>query len=224
MKRLLRVLLAAWFATTGVALPRHALAATPERALCRVCHVREGTNEEEPVRAVRTHAGIEYGFCTEKCAEAFDADPEAYLPPVFPRPAPAFALEDLAGRPVSTDSLAGRVVLVDFWATWCVPCRKSMPELQGLHDRYGARGFTVLGISIDEYGPAKVRKFVKARSITYPIVIDSAEAPAWERYRVKTIPAAFLLDHRGRIVAQWTGAVPDTAEIARRLEGLLPAR
>ena len=189
--------------------------------LCMVCQVKHGEAELEPVKATRTHDGKSYGFCSEKCAEDFAADPIAYLPPVFPRPAPGFALTDLAGDSVTLESLKGRVVLLDFWATWCAPCRKSMPELQALHARHQARGLTVLGVSIDEKSDSKVRKYVKDKGFSYPIAIDSAKQPAWQAYRVKSIPAAWLIDRDGNIVAQWTGAAPPAAELEARVRELL---
>ena len=194
-----------------------------EKAMCRVCLVTHGETEPEEMKVSRSYQGVTYGFCSEKCARAFDADPAAYVPPAFPRPAPAFAVEDLAGRRHSNDALHGRVTLVDFWATWCAPCRKSMPELQALHEKYGGRGLTVLGISIDEGGAAKVRKFVVSKRFTYPIALDSEKAPAWEAFRVKAVPAAFLIDRQGQVVAQWTGAAPKRGELDAALEKLLAA-
>jgi peroxiredoxin/YHS domain-containing protein len=199
------------------------VSAAEKQGICHVCRVTHGEAEAEPVKAVRTHEGKEYGFCSEKCAKAFDADPAAYVPPTFPRPAPAFAVDDLAGKRVSNDALRGRVALVDFWATWCVPCRKSMPELQALHEKYAERGLTVLGISIDDGGVSKVRKFVASKKFTYPIAVDSEKAPAWDAFRVKAVPAAFLIDREGRVVAQWTGAAPDRGELDALLEKLLAA-
>jgi peroxiredoxin/YHS domain-containing protein len=196
-------------------------AAAPAKAVCPVCRVTKGEVEEEPVRAVRSHDGTEYGFCSEKCARAFTADPAAYLPPVFPRQAPAFSLVDLEGRALSNQSLHGGVVLIDFWATWCAPCRKTMPELQALYEKYADRGFSVVGISIDEGGPDKVKKFVSSRKFTYRIAVDSEKDPAWSAFLVKAVPAAFLIDRDGRIVAQWTGAPADAGELERTLEGLL---
>ena len=146
--------------------------AAEKTALCPVCKVMKGEAEEEAVKAVRTHEGREYGFCSEKCAKDFMLDPAAYVPATFPREAPAFALNGLDGRPLS---LQGKVVLLDFWATWCVPCRKSMPELQALHWKYAERGFTVVGVSIDEGPATKVKKFVASKRLTYPIAIDSAK-------------------------------------------------
>ncbi|MEO5989146.1 MAG: redoxin domain-containing protein [Candidatus Eisenbacteria bacterium] len=206
--------------TIGVLGADHAWAAM-KKASCVVCQVARGESAEEEVRAVRSHAGKEYGFCSEKCGKAFSADPLAYVPPSFPRAAPGFSLTDLGGNPVSNASLKGKVVLVDFWATWCAPCLKSMPELEALHRKYADRGFAVVGISIDEGGLAKVRKFVAAKKLTYPIALDSAKEPAWESFRVKAVPAAYLLDREGRIVAQWTGAPANATQLAAKLEELL---
>ncbi len=179
------------------------------------------TTHPEPVRATRTREGVEYGFCSERCAREFDADPFAFIPAPLPRPAPAFAVRDLDGRKVTLDSLRGRVVLLDFWATWCAPCVKSMPELEALHRKHAARGLTVLGVSTDEGGLEPVRKFVQARKVSYPIALDDERAPAWAVYRVKAVPSAFLIDRGGNIVAQWTGAAPKRKELEAKLEQLL---
>jgi peroxiredoxin/YHS domain-containing protein len=213
------ILLAASLATDFVTV--HAVAAAPAKAVCPVCRVTKGQVEEEPVKAVRTHEGTEYGFCSERCARTFIADPAAYVPPVLPREAPSFSIVDLEGQAISNQSLRGRVVLLDFWATWCTPCRKSMPELQVMHEKYADRGFSVVGISIDEGGMDKVRKFVSSKKLTYPIALDSEKDPAWESFRVKVVPAAFLIDREGRIVAQWTGAPADRGELEKALEELL---
>ena len=195
--------------------------AAGKRDVCAVCRVTEGKAEEEPVKAVRAHEGQDYGFCSEKCARAFDADPAAYVPPTLPRSAPTFALAALDGTQLSNASLKGKVVLLDFWATWCAPCRKSMPELEALHRKYADRGFAVVGIAIDEGGPAKVKKVVGSKKITYPIAMDSQKQPAWESFRVKAVPAAFLIDREGRIVAQWTGVPAGAAELEMKLKSLL---
>ena len=221
MKHLLRIIVAAVLATS--AAPIHRVAAAPAKAVCLVCKTMEGKAEEEPVKAVRSFDGKEYGFCSEKCAKTFMANPAAYVPPVFPREAPSFAVMDLDGKTITNKALQGRVVLLDFWATWCVPCRRSMPGLQALHDKYSDRGFSVVGVSIDEGGPAKVKKFVQSKKVRYPIAMDSATTPAWDAFRVKAVPAAFLIDRDGRIVAQWTGAAPDEKELEAKLEELLHA-
>jgi peroxiredoxin/YHS domain-containing protein len=224
MNVLVRIGLASALVMTGPAVMAWATSG-PAKAICRVCQVKHGEAEEEPVKAVRTWQGQEYGFCSEACAKEFDADPAAYAPSEFPREAPAFSLQSLAGEPLSNGSLKGKVVLLDFWATWCAPCRKSMPELQALHKKYAERGFTVIGVSIDEGkdGPSKVKKFVSSKKIAYPIALDSEQAPAWEAFKVKAVPAAFLLDQQGRVVAQWTGVGTPAAEVEEKLATLLRA-
>jgi thiol-disulfide isomerase/thioredoxin len=205
--------------------PRVAFA---EKAVCLVCKVKEGATKPEKAEAFRMHEGVRYAFCSDKCAKEFDTDAVAFLPPKFPRPAPEMALSDLGGKALRP-SLEGKVVLVDFWATWCAPCQKSMPELQSLHEKYSDRGFSVVGVSVDERAAtssddgldAKIKKFVTKKKITYPIAIDSKRSPLWEQYRVKAVPAAFLIDRKGRIVAQWTGVPPRASEVEKELVAVL---
>jgi peroxiredoxin/YHS domain-containing protein len=222
MTTIMTLLMTALLVAAPAAQPGRA-DAIGKKAICLVCKVTSGEAEAEEARAVRSYEGKQYGFCSDKCAKAFDADPVAYIPPSFPRTAPSFALNDLSGQPLSNESLKGKVVLLDFWATWCAPCRKSMPELQALHRKFADRGFAVVGISIDEGGPAKVKKYVTSKKIVYPIALDSAKSPAWDAFRVKAVPAAFLLDRDGQIVAQWTGIPADAKELERKLEELLEA-
>ncbi len=222
MKRFVTSLMALVSVLGMLATPLAAHAAT-KMAVCVVCQVRGGETEPEEVKATRMYEGKEYGFCSPKCATAFDADPVAFVPPDLPRAAPGFSLKAIDGSPLSNTSLQGQVVLLDFWATWCAPCVKSMPELQALHAKYAARGFSVVGVSIDEGKPAlaKVKKFTSARRVTYPIAIDSGKSPAWDAFRVKAVPAAYLLDREGRIVGQWTGAPADMAQLEAKIEELL---
>jgi YHS domain-containing protein len=105
--------------------PTTALAA-PRKAPCAVCVVREGAGPE-PVKATATYEGKEYPFCSEKCRDEFLKNPKAFLQPQTPRPAPAFSLRDLSGKTVSLADLKGKVVLLDFWATFCGPCVAAMP-------------------------------------------------------------------------------------------------
>jgi peroxiredoxin/YHS domain-containing protein len=226
MRRIIGIIGLALALAGGLAPAAPAGAAEKKTALCLVCHVREGATHEEEVAAVVVHEGKEYGFCNDGCAKEFRSDPVAYLPPVFPRPVPAadMKLADLAGAPVTWERFKGQVVLVDFWATWCVPCRKSIPELSALHRKWADKGFSVLGISIDESKDAKkVGKFAAEKKVPYPVAIDAAHSPVWERFRVKAVPAAFLVDREGNIVAQWTGVPPTAAAVEEKLAELLAA-
>lgn len=206
--------------TRAASAPKTATASAPRSALCLVCAAKEGATEAEPVKATRTWEGREYGFCSAACAKAFDADPAAFVPASLPRPAPGFNVRDLDGRVVSGTSLRGKVTLLDFWATWCVPCVKNAPELDRLHREWGARGFQVLGISIDEGGAKKVRPFLKKHAVRYPIAMDSERPSAWSSFRVKAVPAAYLIDAEGNIVRQWLGRV-DPAEVEQALTEML---
>ena len=201
-------------------IPWTIMSQTPTEAICAVCRVTEGATKPEKVAATSEHQKATYHFCSKKCKEEFDADPAAYLPPVLPRPAPNFALKNLKGETVALENYHGKVVLLDFWATWCKPCVKSMPALQTLHEQFAAKGFSVVGISTDENGKEAVEPFIKKNKITYPILLDTEENPAWETYKVKVIPMMFLVDRQGRIVNQWVGET-DMKEVERAVVSLL---
>ena len=110
-----------------------------------------------------------------------------------------FTLTDLQGKPWTLKDLHGRVVLVNFWATWCPPCRKEMPDLEALYQRFRAQGFVILAISDEE--AAKVKPFVAQRNITYPILLD-LERRVNRLFEVDGIPKSFVYDREGKLVAQ----------------------
>ena len=219
--RVLLVLLVA-FVVFGPATVGAVEEPIPEKALCSVCALKGGETEEEKVKAHSTHEGQAYYFCSEGCKKEFDTDPAGYMPPVLPRPAPEIVVETLGGQDARLSDFAGKTVLLDFWATWCKPCVKMMPQLQKLQDAYADKGLVVAGVSIDE-GKDRVKKierFLKKVKVSYPIFTDAKENPAWNQFKVKAIPAVFLIDADGQIVAQWTGEV-DHATIKDALEGRL---
>lgn len=109
-----------------------------------------------------------------------------------------FELKDLDGRTWKRTDLKGKVVLVNFWATWCAPCRREMPDLQALYDRFRAKGLVVLAVS-DE-SPEKVRGYAKASKWTFPILLD-AGGLVGKRYRLESIPKTFVYDREGALVA-----------------------
>lgn len=117
---------------------------------------------------------------------------------------PRYAVETLDGRLLTHDSLQGRVVLVNFWATWCVPCRVEMPLLQAMAERHAARGLVVLGLSRDVGPAADVRRFLTERGITYPVAIVGRDL---ERAfgGVRGYPTSFLVDRSGRVRHQAMG-------------------
>ena len=121
-------------------------------------------------------------------------------------PAPEFSLNDLSGQRVSLKDYRGKLLLLNFWATYCDPCREEMPVLMSLYDEYKARGLTVVGISLDETGEAAVRPFVQALRIGYPILLGNSDI--FTRYRGFGIPMTVLITRDGKIVKKWVGARP----------------
>ena len=97
----------------------------------------------------------------------------------------------------------GRVVLLDFWATWCIPCHDSIPFFEKLHGKYGSQGLTVVGINQD-VSQRYVPDFVKRFHMTYPILVDTA-SEAGRLYGVSALPTTFLVDRKGMIRKRWVG-------------------
>ena len=110
-----------------------------------------------------------------------------------------FILTDLQGKSWHLRDLQGKVVLVNFWATWCPPCRKEMPDLQALYDKYKDQGFVVLSISDED--AAKVAPFIAERKISYPVLLDPGRKVNGA-FVVEGIPKSFVYDREGKLVAQ----------------------
>jgi peroxiredoxin len=110
-----------------------------------------------------------------------------------------FTLSDLQGKAWHLQDLRGKVVLVNFWATWCPPCRKEMPDLETLFNKFKGQGLVVLAISDEE--AAKVTPFIAERKISYPILLDPGRK-ANSRFEVEGIPKSFVYDRAGKLVAQ----------------------
>ncbi len=134
-------------------------------------------------------------------------------------PAPEWRLKDLAGREVALSQFKGKVVIVDFWATWCPPCRAEMPFYVNLYKKLADRGLVIVGISLDAQGPGVVRKFVDSMGITYPIVMGDEEVTT--AYKVELMPTTFVVDREGRIRHSKIGAVSDEAKFEKLIESYL---
>lgn len=115
--------------------------------------------------------------------------------PRLGRPAPDFVLNGLDGNTVQLSSLKGKVVLVNFWATWCVPCKKEIPELVSIYERYQARGFEIVGVDFQET-PGNVRSFVREWGMSYVNVLDP-EGKVSGQYRLTGLPESFFIDRNG---------------------------
>ena len=119
-------------------------------------------------------------------------------------PAPALELEALDGAPVSLRDLRGKVVVVNFWATWCPPCRVEMPGFQRVYEDRRTDGLVIVGVSMDRGGEGVVREFLSERGITFPVVMADGEV-VQAFGGVRTLPTSFLIDREGRVRQQVTG-------------------
>jgi thiol-disulfide isomerase/thioredoxin len=125
-----------------------------------------------------------------------------------PRPAPGFSLPTRSGV-VHSDSLRGRVVLVDFWASWCGPCRASFPWLRSLHERYAPRGLTIVAINLDKDRDA-AEAFLEKYPAPFLVGFDPAGKTA-EAFRVSAMPSTFLISRAGSLLHSHTGFDPRKA-------------
>lgn len=133
--------------------------------------------------------------------------------------APDFTLTDLAGRPLHLADFRGRLVLVNFWASWCGPCLAEMPRFSDWQRDYGNAGLQVIGISMDD-GEAPVRRLLARSPVSYPVALG--DAPLGERYGgILGLPQSFLVDPSGRVLARYKGEV-DLAQIEQAIKANLP--
>src|ERR1043165_4007443 len=110
-----------------------------------------------------------------------------------------FTMNDLEGKSWTLRSLRGKVVLVNFWATWCPPCRKEMPDLDTLYKKFKDQGLVILAIDDEEV--AKIKPYLAEHPVTYPILLDPGRTVN-EAFRVDGIPKSFVYDREGKLVAQ----------------------
>ncbi len=138
--------------------------------------------------------------------------------PVAPTPAPAWKLKDVNGNVVSSDQFKGKVLVVDFWATWCGPCRSEIPGYVALQKKYGRDKLVIVGVSVDQQGPAVVKEFIEKFKIDYQIVMadDAVVAAFGGEQGIDAIPTTFIIDRDGKIRDRKVGSEP-TAVYEKRL-------
>ena len=134
---------------------------------------------------------------------------------------PGFAETDASGKPLSLAAYRGKVVLVDFWATWCGPCRAELPNVIAAYKKYHAKGFEVVGISLDSDNN-KLTQFTQSQGMPWPQYFDGA---GWEnklakKYGVNSIPMTYLLDSRGRVIGKSLRGERLAEAVAKALENL----
>ena len=124
--------------------------------------------------------------------------------------APGWQLRDLSGKTVKLSDFKGKVVILDFWATWCPPCRKEIPGFIDLQKKYADKGLVVVGVSLDEQGAAIVQPFVKQLGMTYPVVLGDGQVVA-AYGGIEAIPTTFIIDRQGKVVTVHQGYVDPAA-------------
>lgn len=133
---------------------------------------------------------------------------------------PDFTLKGMDGQNLRLEELRGQVVLINFWASWCGPCRQEMPILQKIHERYEPLGFTVLGVNVDEQ-QEKARRIVDRLNLKFPLLLDTAQTVS-EAYEVNAMPFTVLVDRNGKISYIHRGYKPgDENQYVNRLKQLL---
>ncbi len=145
------------------------------------------------------------------------------LPPLTGRPrsaAPGYELPDLEGRNHRLEDLRGRIVLLNFWATWCGPCREELPALDQLASRHAEDGLVVVGISLDRAGREAVAGFLEGRGIGFPVLLDP-NSEVGDRYGVRFYPTSVVIDRQGRLVAHvpsaWDWSAPEVSDWLRAI-------
>jgi thiol-disulfide isomerase/thioredoxin/outer membrane lipoprotein-sorting protein len=158
--------------------------------------------------------------------QAFGKEPklEEAMAPSFPQvegliangeEAPDFSLQDLGGNAYALSDLSGKVVLLDFWATWCGPCRMEMPEIQKIHDDLKGKGLVVLGVN-DESDVNAVKQFLSDSGYTYPTVRDP-KGETYSAYRISAIPAIYIITKDGKVASSLIGYSPDRGDEIREI-------
>jgi thiol-disulfide isomerase/thioredoxin len=134
-------------------------------------------------------------------------------------PAPNFVLQSQDGKTIELKKLAGKAVVVNFWATWCGPCRAEIPGMMNVYEKYKAKGLEIVGISLDRGGWDDVKPYLAKNKISYPIVVAGQElADAYGG--IQGIPTSFFIDKKGNIVSKHVGAVSEEV-FEKAVKGIL---
>jgi cytochrome c biogenesis protein CcmG/thiol:disulfide interchange protein DsbE len=135
--------------------------------------------------------------------------------------APEFALKNSAGKTMTLQKYRGKVVLLDFWATWCHGCKEEIPWFAEFQRKYAGQGLQVVGVSLDEEGWKAVKPFLATADVPYHILLG--DEPLAKKYGIESMPDTFLIDRKGRIAASYTGLV-DRENVEANLRAMLAKR
>jgi len=187
----------------GAARERRAEAANHSAIATRAA-VAPQSAKAQPAGAAKAAPG---NSSDDSAADSADGDsPKVIRLARDPSPAPPFLLTDLDGQPISTAAYHGKVVLINFWATWCPPCNEEIPEMIALADKYKG-SLQIIGVSMDDDPSGTVRAFARAHHMNYPIVMGSDKL-SQEYGGVDALPTTFVLDTSGRVVQKHMGLYP----------------
>jgi len=135
-------------------------------------------------------------------------------------PAPDFTLQNMQGNTVSLAELKGKVIILNFWATWCPPCREEMPSMEMLHRKFKDQGLEMLAVNVEKNGKALVEAFLERSPYSFPILLDEA-AEVQNMYKVFRFPETYIIDRNGLIVEKVIGAIDWTSPKAVQLINFL---
>ncbi|MFA6233479.1 MAG: TlpA disulfide reductase family protein [Bacteroidota bacterium] len=133
--------------------------------------------------------------------------------------APTFSLKDKDGNTVTLASLKGKIVVLNFWATWCPPCRAEIPAFKSTYEKYKSKGVEIVGVSLDNKGWEVVKPFLEKYKIQYPVVLGGSEI-AKDYGNINSIPTTFIIDRKGKVVDSHIGAMTEDA-LVKSFEKLL---
>ena len=179
----------------------------------RVSEKREGRRlEMRPTRIAACVAmGLALGLVSASAEGACSADAKpANL---------GLKFKDIHGKPFALSDYKGKVVLLDFWATWCPPCRKEIPGFMNLYDTYRSRGLMVIGVSMDD-SKSDVKRFTKSLKMNYPILMGAGRDDLQSVFGELPLPTAFVIGRDGRICGKHDGETPKE-QFVREIEALL---
>ena len=143
----------------------------------------------------------------------------ALVPAAERQPAADFALLDASGKTAKLKDYRGQVVLLDFWATWCTGCKKEIPWFSEFQRTYGAQGFAVVGVSMDDGGWNVVKPFLAENRVPYRMLLGN-DATA-KLYGIESLPDTFLIDRKGRVAAAYKAVLVDKDDVETNIKALL---
>ena len=135
------------------------------------------------------------------------------------KPAADFALQDVTGKTIQLADFHGKVVLLDFWATWCTGCKKEIPWFEAFESAYNTKGFAVVGVSLDEDGWKVLKPFLEEHKIPYTMLLG--DDPMSKRYGIGNLPDTFLIDKHGRVAALYKENLEDKDNAEANIKTLL---